>query len=249
MHKVSDLILEKYLKRQLSTKDMEEIKVSIESDVLLKNRFAALQKSDIDFKQKVYDPDFIIKLKTTVKKKYITYFITISSVMSVLLVSLYVGISYFSSTSNISDQIELSRLKGNKQSLHIYKKEKNGLSLLKDKSVVSAGNVLQISYLSESHKYLMILSVDGNGVITRHFPYDKDEATQISANVETSLKYSYELDDAPEFERFFYISSSNPFQYLYIEKMIKKNIAQVKNSIEIDLPDGYYQESILLLKK
>jgi hypothetical protein len=55
----------------------------------------------------------------------------------------------------------------------------------------------------------VILSVDGRGVVTLHYPESEDKDPILDQYKKTFLSTSYELDDAPDFERFFFITSKS----------------------------------------
>lgn len=73
---------------------------------------------------------------------------------------------------------------------------------------VRAGDLLQISYLPKGAAHGVILSADGRGNVNLHFPPDASLPTRLERNDRVSLPFSYELDDAPGFERFFFITSA-----------------------------------------
>lgn len=112
------------------------------------------------------------------------------------------------SSTEISDE---SRVKGNGARLNIYRKD--GLEAIKldSNAKVSEGDTLQISYIAAGAKYGAIISIDGNGTVTQHFPYDSKQCEELLTGSEIALDYSYQLDNAPSFERFLLITSRNPF--------------------------------------
>ncbi len=72
-----------------------------------------------------------------------------------------------------------------------------------------AGDVLQLRYDASGQRYGMIASLDGAGVVTLHFPAAEDAATAVAAKP-TTLPQAYALDDAPRFERFFFLTADEP---------------------------------------
>lgn len=72
-------------------------------------------------------------------------------------------------------------------------------------------DVLQLAYTAGAARFGTVLSVDGRGVVTQHLPVNAASAAPLAAGGETSLPRSYELDDAPGFERFFFITAAKPF--------------------------------------
>lgn len=83
---------------------------------------------------------------------------------------------------------------------------------LAEDTVVHAGDVIQLRYNAGGQRFGVIASVDGAGVVTLHFPLREDappEATAVSLET-TTLPNAYALDDAPRFERFFFITANGP---------------------------------------
>lgn len=79
-------------------------------------------------------------------------------------------------------------------------------------AVVRAGDVIQLRYNAGGHGYGMIASLDGAGMVTLHYPLREDappEATAMSPRP-TALPHAYALDNAPRFERFFFITADGP---------------------------------------
>src|SRR5262249_16204658 len=62
------------------------------------------------------------------------------------------------------------------------------------------------------HGYGVIASVDGAGAVTLHFPFSEDAPPQATAVARdtTTLPHAYALDDAPRFERFFFLIANHP---------------------------------------
>jgi len=80
---------------------------------------------------------------------------------------------------------------------------------LKSGDPAHKGDVLQLSYTPAGRAYGVILSIDGAGAVTLHYPEEPRASTVLSAGT-SALPHSYELDAAPGFERFFFLSSDRP---------------------------------------
>lgn len=103
------------------------------------------------------------------------------------------------------------RSKGAGPTINVYRKNGTDAIRLKRGDRVSANDALQISYLSNGNTWGVILSVDGNGVITRHYPDAGNGAAPLDTSGEIPLAFSYVLDDAPKYERFIFVSSKSAF--------------------------------------
>jgi hypothetical protein len=73
-----------------------------------------------------------------------------------------------------------------------------------------AGDRIQISYLAGDAVHGLILSLDGAGQVTLHFPAQPGGSTLLKRGGVASLGHSYELDDAPGYERFLFLTSAQP---------------------------------------
>lgn len=122
------------------------------------------------------------------------------------------------------------RAKGFGGKIFVYKKEGSSAVRLANLSKVSEGDVLQVSYVSSGFSYGYIFSVDGNGHCTQHFPEKGKEPGLLTGKGEIALDYAYKLDNAPSFERFFFISSKDSFS--------RKNLDAFFNQIDLNARDS-----------
>ncbi len=144
-----------------------------------------------------------------------------------------------------------TRAKGAGPTLFIYKKDGDKAIRLVTNSKVQADDVIQLSYFAGSASYGAILSVDGNGVVTQHYPDFGDIPAMLLPIGEVSLDFAYQLDDAPRFERFIYIVGNTVFS----TSLYKAQLAQAAKSAatpDFELPDSLNGKAtvfdIILLK-
>ncbi len=115
-------------------------------------------------------------------------------------------------SSGSSDSGLLSeRPKGDTVRLYVYRKAGDHAEKLDNGDRVSVNDVLQVSYNVAGNKWGFIFSVDGNGVVTQHYPERGTFSALLETKGETALPFSYQLDDAPAFERFIMISAGESF--------------------------------------
>ena len=57
----------------------------------------------------------------------------------------------------------------------------------------------------------MILSIDGRGAVTRHLPANGARAALLGHDRLNLLDAAYELDDAPGWERFYFVTADREF--------------------------------------
>lgn len=103
------------------------------------------------------------------------------------------------------------RIKGLKPSLSVYRQTSTGSETLADGAPARAGDVLRLGYVSAGRAYGVIVSIDGRGIVTRHLPAHGERAATLRTGGTTLLDEAYELDDAPEWERFFLVTAEHDF--------------------------------------
>ena len=96
--------------------------------------------------------------------------------------------------------------------LEIHRKTKGGSELVRDQAVVRRGDTLQLGYRAVGKRFGVIASVDARGTVTLHLPESPGPAVALERNGTRSLPHSFELDDAPGFERFVFVRSDARFR-------------------------------------
>jgi len=150
-----------------------------------------------------------------------------------------------------------TRIKGEKSidftktQIIIYRMKNNEIDLLKNGNQTHAGDLLQIAYVPAGKTNGLIFSSDGSGIVTLHFPEDIRDPSNLKLEKKVLLTSSYELDDAPDFERFFFITAMKEID---VEDIMKKAEALAASpasakTARLELPESYNQFSILLKKE
>jgi len=118
-------------------------------------------------------------------------------------------------------------------------------------ALVREGDLLQLRYNAGGHRYGVIASIDGAGAVTLHYPLSEDarpEATAVSAET-TALPHAYRLDDAPRFERFFFITANEPIDVAQSLAALRALAHRPDGATaSLDLPAGLRQWSLRLRK-
>lgn len=122
--------------------------------------------------------------------------------------------------------------------------------LLRSGDTVRAGEQLQVAYIPGGQTHGVILSIDGAGAVTLHFPATADGDTALQSGRRVFLASAFELDRAPGFERFFFITANGPLPTTTIlEKAgeLAEDPGQAMSG-RLDLPAGFGQFSLLVRK-
>ncbi len=159
--------------------------------------------------------------------KFPAYKIVSYAAAAVLLAAIIIPAG-LKSTKIGSSKTPTERVKGNATSasadpqIKLYRQKGREIQALNDGDFAHSGDIIQITYNSGADEYGVIFSVDGNGNITRHFPENTWKAERLEHRPdETPLDFSYELDNAPDFECFILVTSKKQFSLDGIENSIK----------------------------
>jgi hypothetical protein len=147
---------------------------------------------------------------------------------------------------------EQTRVKGLQPHLLLYRETAGGPEPLADGGVVRKSDLVQIFYQSAGHRYGVILSADGRGVVTVHLPAGEPRAARLAAGKPVPLATAYELDDAPVFERFYLVTSEKPFEVGTVAAAVR-SLAQRQPDpsatvSRLDLPSSFDQSTFTLRK-
>ena len=126
------------------------------------------------------------------------------------------------------------RLKGVKPDLLLYRKRASEIEQLADSSVAYAGDLIQVFYRAAGKPFGVILSVDGRGTVTRHLPASGTRAVRLIQGDPVPLDYSYELDDAPKWERFYFLTASTSFDVRDVTRAAKDGLDSLQVGREFE---------------
>jgi hypothetical protein len=94
--------------------------------------------------------------------------------------------------------------------LVVYRRGRAGTERLADGARAASGDLVQLATANGGGTWGVLLSIDGAGRVTLHWPERGGQAASLAA-AELRVPSSYELDDAPAFERFLLVSADRPF--------------------------------------
>ena len=103
------------------------------------------------------------------------------------------------------------RIKGLEPSLSLFRRVDGKSETLADGAVARTGDLIRVGYHAAGHAYGVIVSIDGRRHVTLHLPRAGDRALPLGRDATVLLDHSYELDDAPRWERFYFVTGKEPF--------------------------------------
>jgi hypothetical protein len=145
--------------------------------------------------------------------------------------------------------LENTGIKGDMQ-LFVYRAG-DGNRPLRDGTRASRGDLLQLAYLTGGAGFGVLLSIDGAGTVTQHWPEPgATRAVALRTGGEVRLPSSYELDDAPSFERFFLVRAGQAFDVAPVVAAARALAVRAPEArrAPLPLPAPFAQTSLLLEK-
>ncbi|MEM9114770.1 MAG: hypothetical protein AAGD10_14545 [Myxococcota bacterium] len=145
-------------------------------------------------------------------------------------------------------QPETTRIKGS--GLVVVRKTDAGTEALRPGDDVAQGTQLQLAVRLVGPAHAVVVSVDGRGIVTPHLPDRADGPAPFLEEELLRLPHSYELDDAPAFERFILVSSAEPFESALVIDAAEQLAVDPAGAREgqLVLPDSFTQQDFLLRK-
>jgi hypothetical protein len=142
-------------------------------------------------------------------------------------------------------------IKGADLKVYVYRRGATGPELLSDGARAARGDLLQLAYASKNAGYGVLLSIDGAGKVTLHLPEAEGgrAAPLREGGATVRVPSAYQLDDAPAFERFFLVRSTQPFSVATAVEAARSLAAQPSARRQaLALPPGFEQISLSLDK-
>jgi hypothetical protein len=262
---ISDYILERYILDELPPERMKHICSLMRKDPTIERRIAKMQKSSAQILKR-YPPESMVPriinraadaslsdalhgAKRIPGKYYIFPSLAAIAILIIVAVVPFIKGGYDSDWNPFMKDV--TRIKGPDTAIYIYRKNRSGAELLADNSFTREKDLLQVAYFSAENTYGVIVSIDGRGTVTLHYPAPPSKNTRIERNRKVLLPTAYELDSATGFERFIFVTSRHPIEIRLVhraaEQLVKNPPAAKTGQLTLDA--SFRQTSLLLRKE
>jgi hypothetical protein len=133
----------------------------------------------------------------------------------------------------------------------LYRQTAAGSETLADGAVAHTGDVIRVGYRAAGRTHGVIVSIDGRGAVTMHLPTDGDRAAALDRGATVLLDHAYELDDAPRWERFYFITGATPFSVAPVLDAARRaaTTPAYVSTARLTLPAGLDQSAFSLQKE
>ncbi len=215
---IRDFELERYLLGELPAADAERVRRAASEDPSVAARLEALEASNADILA-AHPPAEVARLvegrrrieaaaRATRRPRRGTLLLLAPAVAAAALVVLVTRHEAPPEDGRPPLVAQIPGVKGD-ASLFVHRQMGAVTEELQNGAVAQPGDVLQVGYNPAGQPYGVIVSIDGAGSVTLHFPEDPAGSTALGKG-KTVLPHAYELDAAPAFERFVLLSSDHP---------------------------------------
>ncbi|MBU1222125.1 hypothetical protein KKF34_19880 [Myxococcota bacterium] len=258
LKKYSVLTIEKYILGELPINLMNEISTASSNNPELKQDIDDIIEQN-KFYNKLQDHKKIlnnIKNQVDLKKNRPFPALKLAGAFTVIITIITTGFIVFNNTHtpnrdfNDFNNFKLfnvgeDRVKGS-NGFRIFRQRNGKVEKLNNNSSAKEGDILEVK-IDSHHGYGVLLSVDGRSNVTLHFPEHEGDSTSLAGQ---HPNRAYELDDAPDFERFIFVQSNKPINTSHIINFVKntKKISNI-NRIFKSNPNIAQETTIILIKK
>jgi anti-sigma factor RsiW len=231
--RISVLLLERYNLGELTPEEKQEIEAALADDPALAERLEGLRRSDREIRAarpaKLSIPVIEKKAKLLKHREFPAPLVW--GLCAALLLVIVLPVTRF-----VSRDAPDERAKGGAE-LSVYLKTGNKDTKLTNYAVLHEGNTVQLAYTVADDRYGVIFSLDGRFAVTLHYPYSPAQSTRLVSGRRTVLNEAYTLDDAPDYEIFFFVISGNPLDVKAIlnsaESLARNPETAVERSVSV----------------
>ena len=234
---VSLFMLERYRLGELYSEDEKAVKDALAMDGELRSRLEALDRSDRELRLRY--PAAYFKFKPAISKfpsqesfkptrPRLIRGIAAAAILCILFPVVYFfhnaranSIATSVAMGNaLADRAKGSALTGAELSLYLKGEDELPLSNLVE---LGEGNTVQLAYTAPAGEYYgVIFSIDGRSLVTMHYPYSRGQSSLLVSGKRTFLEEAYTLDDAPDYEVFVFVVSTEPLDADAVQKEAQK---------------------------
>ncbi|MDR0487253.1 MAG: hypothetical protein LBG91_03295 [Treponema sp.] len=218
---ISQFLLERYRLGEIDTDEKLRVEAALANDSALAAALADLDRADQDFWQRFdqfnrlsrFNRGRLVPETRKARRLRPSVVWGLCAAALVLVIALPVFILKNPAQSDFGD-----RIKGTSAELSVYLKgnSSGGDIKLPDQAGISMGNTVQLAYRvqgdSSGEQYGVIFSIDGRASVTMHYPYTLEQSTRLISGKLVPLDEAYTLDDAPDYEMFFFVVAGKPLE-------------------------------------
>ena len=228
---IPDWKLEKYLTGDLPAEEMHEIREMEATDEIFAGRVKMLREDNAAILKKLPFEKLSEKIAmmpgrsnagagntVRVNFKLVKLAAAAALVLAVVTVALFSQRSLSEQNTQVMEVAMADasgddgvRIKGLSARMEVWKKTGDSAVQMENLGEAREGDEIQLRYAVAEKCYGLLFSMDGNGTITMHMGHE-NRAVELEPGKMTTLPFAYKMDNAPKFEKFFFLTSKNEFE-------------------------------------
>lgn len=221
-----------YLEQSLLGEAPDSIAERLAADPATPAKLAALEAENAEFLQR-YPPRVmtgrIQHRRQRPTPRHFKLFLALGTALPALFVAAFFTIPAVSrGPGDEALALETTTTKGMDQAILVFLQGKSGYQEIRSGSTVKSYDSVQLAYRPGSSVYGLVFSLDGNMRLTLHHPESFNAPAVLGGTAQTLLPYAYQLDDAPNFERFYLAGSKESFDLQALWKDLERQAASQK---------------------
>ncbi|MFT3835885.1 MAG: ActD-like protein [Myxococcaceae bacterium] len=237
---IADWMLERYRLGELGASEKAQVEQSLAADPSLRERLAALDADSKQTLQKFPPASFAAEVNRRAERAPIK---TVKSSRPVILISAFALAASLAVAVFVKPPPDIL-VKGS-ATLRVFKQTAKGPERVFDHGLVHPHDVVQVGFETGGPDELVVVSIDGSGHVTLHYPLNGNPKLDPGMK---ELPQSFELDDAPGFERFFMVTGKGLSADQTMDAARSLAIRPDANTAPLSLPSGLIQQSVRLDK-
>jgi hypothetical protein len=252
--RVPDITLERYRLNELPPETAARLDRQLQRDPGLRRRLDAIRASDAE----ILASDHLERLVSGLRRQLAereasatrhrgrSVRLWLAPAMAAIVVVLLL-VPFRSGT--VPDE-EGERIKGLLPTLTLFRRVDGTSETLADGALARTGDLVRVGYQAAGAAYGVILSIDGRRHVTVHLPRTGDQAAPLGREDTVLLDHAYELDDAPRWERFYFVTGNEPFLLSAVVAPAQRaaQVSRDQEPVRLALPAALTQ-SVFSLRK
>ena len=250
---ISDLRLERLALGELSAEEERSLRKQLETDPEASARLEAL--GDGELFQKVppeaFKAEVLRRLETGARREAAAR--RPAAALGWGAIAAFAGLALFvglpeTPVETVEGESAGVRVKGMSPTLVAHRVGGERSGRLQSGQEAMAGDRIQLGALGAAGRYAVVVSIDGRGQATLHHP--QSGGAMPVPESPFPLPSSFELDDAPGYERFFLVTAETPLDAEAVVRSARAlaGSGQATEGGLSGLPAGALQESLILRK-
>jgi hypothetical protein len=254
---ISDVRLERYRLGELPEAEREAIDLRLRGDEALRERLSRLDRSDAEIVERHPASEMVDAIRRRVavldledrasaRRRGRAAWLTPAAVAATACLCLVVV------AASLWDRLPLrehTTIKSGDPSLVIHRRVGAGSEELSGGAMARQGDALRIGYRAAGYAYGAIVSIDGRGNLTPHLPRTGNRSATLQPSGTVFLDFAYELDDAPRWEAFYFVTSDAPFDIETVRQAISRAaVPEQASPAALRLPRGLAQFLFVVIK-